>query len=112
MAGEIIKAGDVLMIGQRLEFFVDNDDERYTSRIEDLTPERVVVALPINKQHVPVIPRKGSKVYALAVGEQCRYRFFATYLGTARQDGRIPVWIVSRPEPVERHQNREFVANA
>ena len=109
MAGEIIKAKDVLKIGQRLEFFVDNDDERYTSRIEDLTPERIAAALPVNKQRVPVIPRKGSKVYALAVGEQCRYRFFATYLGTARQDGRLPVWLVSRPETVERHQNREFV---
>ena len=32
MAGEIIKAGNVLKIGQRIEFFVDNDDNRYASR--------------------------------------------------------------------------------
>ena len=81
MAGEIIKAENVLKIGQRMEFFVDNDEERYTSRIEDLTASRIVAALPVNKKGVPVIPRKGSKVYALAVGDQCRYRFFATYLG-------------------------------
>lgn len=109
MAGEIIKAENVLKIGQRMEFFVDNDEERYTSRIEDLTASRIVAALPVNKKGVPVIPRKGSKVYALAVGDQCRYRFFATYLGSARLDERIPVWLLTFPETVERHQNREFV---
>ena len=109
MAGEIIKAENVLKIGQRMEFFVDNDEERYTSRIEDLTADRIVAALPVSKKGVPVIPRKGSKIYALAVGDQCRYRFFATYLGAARLDERIPVWMLTRPETVERHQNREFV---
>ena len=109
MAGEIIKAKDVLKIGQRLELFVDNDDERYTSRIEDMTKEQIVAALPLNKQRVPVIPRTGARIYALAIGDQCRYRFFSTYLGTDRIDGRIPVWRITRPETVERHQNREFV---
>ena len=109
MAGELLKAGSVLKIGQRIEFFVDNDDERYKSRIEDMTKDRIIAALPVNRQRVPIIPRKGSQVYALAVGDQCRYRFFSTFLGTEKQDGRIPVWIITRPEMVERHQNREFV---
>ena len=109
MAGEIIKAGNVLKIGQRIEFFVDNDDNRYASRIEDMTKEQIVAALPLNKQRVPVIPRTGARIYALAIGDQCRYRFFSTYLGTDRIDGRIPVWRITRPETVERHQNREFV---
>ena len=109
MAGEIIKAGNVLKIGQRIEFFVDNDDNRYASRIEDMTKDQIVAALPLNKQRVPVIPRTGARIYALAIGDQCRYRFFSTYLGTERIDGRIPVWLITRPETVERHQNREFV---
>ena len=109
MAGELLKAGSVLKIGQRIEFFVDNDDERYKSRIEDMTKDRIIAALPVNRQRVPIIPRTGSQVYALAVGDQCRYRFFSTFLGTEKQDGRIPVWIITRPEMVERHQNREFV---
>ena len=109
MAGEIIKAGTVLKIGQRIEFYVDNDDNRYASRIEDMTKDRIIAAMPVNKQRVPIIPRTGSRIYALAIGEQCRYRFFSTYLGSDKQDGRIPVWLITRPETVERHQNREFV---
>ena len=109
MAGEIIKAGTVLKIGQRIEFYVENDDNRYASRIEDMTKDQIVAALPVNRQRVPIIPRKGTRIYALAVGEQCRYRFFSTYLGTKKIDGRIPAWMITRPETVERHQNREFV---
>ena len=109
MAGEIIKAGTVLKIGQRIEFYVENDDNRYASRIEDMTKKEIVAALPVNRQRVPIIPRTGSRIYALAVGDQCRYRFFSTYLGTSKVDGRIPVWRITRPETVERHQNREFV---
>ena len=109
MAGEILKAGTVLKIGQRIEFYVENDDNRYASRIEDMTKEQIIAALPVNKQRVPIIPRKGARIYALAVGDQCRYRFFSTYIGSEKRDGRIPVWIITRPETVERHQNREFV---
>ena len=72
MAGELIKAGDVLKIGQRVEFYVEDSNERYTSRIEDMTEDQLVVAMPMDKKRVPVIPRPKEKLYALVVGSQCR----------------------------------------
>lgn len=109
MSGELIKAKDVLKVGQRLEFYVDDSDERYTSRIEDMNDRQLLVAMPMSKQLVPIIPRSGEKLYALAVGTQCRYRFFTTFEGSGKVDDYIPIWYVTRPKMVERHQNRAFV---
>ena len=96
-------------MGQRLEFYVGNDDDRYPSRIEDLTEEEILVAMPVNSKRVPVIPARGEHIYALAVGERCRYRFFAICRGTKVLDGNIPVLVLSRPDTVDRFQNRRFV---
>ena len=110
MAGELLKAGDILRIGQRIEFYVGDEDEKYASRIEDMTEDELMVAMPMNKQGVPVIPLTGERIYALAVGEYCRYRFFTTYHGSTRVDGgNFAVWKIAKPEEVERHQNRQFV---
>ncbi len=109
MAGELIKARDVLKIGQRVEFFVEASDERHTSRIEGMTDEELIVAMPMNSKHVPIIPLSGSHLYGVAIGKQCRYRFFTSFHETGMLDERIAVWYISFPEKVERHQNREFV---
>ena len=109
MAGEILKAENVLKVGQRLEFYLENDDTRLTSRIEDMRANEIVAAMPMTKEGVPVLPRKGAQVYTLVVGEKCRYRFFTRYVGATRYEGRLPVWLIEKPATVERHQNREFV---
>ncbi len=109
MAGELLKAKDILKIGQRVEFYVDNDEKRYASRIEDITDEIIEVAMPMTRQGVPIIPKDGEKVYGVAVGHQCRYRFFTVFNGIGRKDDRIPIWYITMPEKVERFQNREFV---
>ncbi|SHK33941.1 c-di-GMP-binding flagellar brake protein YcgR, contains PilZNR and PilZ domains [Selenomonas ruminantium] len=109
MAGELLKAKDILKIGQRVEFYVENDEKRYASRIEDIADETLEVAMPMTRQGVPVIPRDGEKVYGVAVGHQCRYRFFTVFKGISHKDERIPVWYITMPDKVERFQNREFV---
>ena len=109
MAGELIKEGDILKIGQRLEFYVEDDEEKYLSRIEDVAEKEFIAGMPLTRQRVPVIPRQGSKLYGLAVGDQCRYRFMTTFQGTGWTDGNIPIWHVKMPERVEKFQNREFV---
>ena len=109
MAGELVKAKDVLKIGQRVEFYVGDNEECFASRIEDVTEDELIVAMPVNSKRVPVIPRSNERLYALAGGKQCRYRFFTTFHKTAQIDNRIPVWHIARPDEVERHQNREFV---
>ena len=109
MAGELVQAGRVLRIGQRVEFYLDNDDEKYLSRIEDITEKSLIVAMPFNKKRVPVIPMRGSYVYGLAVGDKCRYQFFSNFREKSMHDGFLPVWHIDMPEKVEKHQNREFV---
>lgn len=109
MAGELVKAGDVLRIGTRLEFYVGDDEEKYLSRIEDVAQEEFIAGMPLTRQRVPVIPHPGERVYGLAIGNQCRYRFMTVFKGTGWTDGNIPVWHVKMPEKVEKFQNREFV---
>lgn len=108
MAGELLKAKSVLKIGQRIEFYVGEDEEKYLSRIEDMTDNQLMVDMPVSRKGVPIIPLRGEKIYALAVGDQCRFRFFTTYQSKG-MTGIIPVWFIDLPQEVERHQNREFV---
>ena len=110
MAGDLMNAATVLKMGQRVEFYLEADDIRYTSRIEDITSDRLVVAMPVDEKRRPIIPAAGEQLYGLAVGEKCRYRFFSVFKGKARDP--IPVWMITKPEVVERHQNRSFVRAA
>lgn len=110
MAGDLMNAAAVLKIGQRVEFYLEDDDIRYTSRIEDITSDRLIVAMPVDEKRRPIIPAAGEQLYGLAVGEKCRYRFFSVFKGKARDP--IPVWMITKPEIVERHQNRNFVRAA
>lgn len=109
MTGELVKAKENLKIGQRVEFYIEGDETRYTSRIEDITEEALEVAMPMTRQGVPVIPRTEEKLYGVAVGNQCRFRFFTVFKGMGYKDERIPIWYVTKPETMERFQNREFV---
>lgn len=109
MTGELVKAKETLKIGQRVEFYIEADDARYTSRIEDIVDDTLEVAMPMNRQGVPIIPMENEKLYGVAVGHQCRYRFFTQYKGKGLKDGRIPIWYITMPEKLERFQNREFV---
>lgn len=108
MTGELLKAKSVIKIGQRIEFYVGDDEEKYLSRIEDITENKLMVDMPVSRKGVPVIPLIGTKLYALAVGNQCRFRFFTNYQGKG-MSGIVPVWYIDLPDEVEKHQNREFV---
>ena len=109
MTGELVKTKEILKIGQRVEFYVEGDDNRYASRIEDINDDMLEVAMPMSRSGVPIIPREDEKIYGVAVGNQCRYRFFTTYKGKGRKDDRIPIWYITKPDSLERFQNREFV---
>ena len=100
MSGEIIKADKVLNIGQRVEFYLENDDTRYTSRIEDITQDSLVVAMPVDEKRRPIIPREGERLYGKAVTKTCAYRFFTVFKTKAAEP--IPVWHIVKPVTVER----------
>ena len=109
MAGELVQARGVLFIGQRLEIYFENSEEGaagYTSRIEDIVGDELVVAMPLDERRVPVIPRPGENLYVLAGGDGCHYRFFSVHHSHGRHEGRIPTLRISVPEFVERFQKR------
>lgn len=107
LLSEVTKADRVINIGQRLEIFVESDEEKYSSKIEDITEKELVVTMPIDKKRRPIIPQKGANLYILAIGDNCKYRFFSTYIDKEKRE--FPIWRISRPETVERHQSREHV---
>ena len=72
MAGELLKADRILKIGQRVEFYLEKDDTKYTSRIEDIEKDYLLVAMPMDEKRRPILPEKREKLYGLAVGEGCR----------------------------------------
>ena len=109
MAGELVDARSILSIGQRLEIFFENTEEGtsgYTSRVEDIVGDDLIVAMPLDERLVPIIPRVGENLYVLAGGDGCHYRFFSVHRGHGRHDGRIPTLRISIPEFVERFQKR------
>lgn len=109
MAGELVQARDILAIGQRLEIFFENSEEGtsgYTSRVEDMVGDDLVVAMPVDERHVPIIPHARENLYVLAAGDGCHFRFFSTYRSHGRHEGRIPVLHISIPEIAERFQKR------
>ena len=109
MAGELVQARNILAIGQRLEIFFENSEEGtsgYSSRVEDIVGDDLVVAMPVDERHVPVIPRARENLYVLAAGDGCPFRFFSTYRKHGRIDARLPVLHMSIPEIAERFQKR------
>lgn len=108
MADDIMPAAAILKIGQRLAFFSDVSDEKYSSRIEDLSDKEIVAAMPMDRKRRPIIPLSGQNLYGMAFANQCKYRFFAVFHKKGLNNG-IPCWWISRPEQVERFQNRAFV---
>ncbi|MBF1697109.1 MAG: flagellar brake domain-containing protein, partial [Selenomonas sp.] len=56
MAGELVDARSILSIGQRLEIFFENTEEGtsgYTSRVEDIVGDDLIVAMPLDERLVP-----------------------------------------------------------
>lgn len=107
MAGEMVQAGKVLKIGQRVEFDAEDGIGRYTSRIEDILSDRLVVAMPIDEKRRPVLPEPDTRVYGRIITDKCVYRFFSIYKERLAEP--IPVWRITKPELVERWQRRRFV---
>lgn len=108
MAGDIMSAEAILRIGQRLAFFSDTSDEKYTSRIEDLSEKEIVAAMPMDRKRRPIIPVVGQHLYGMAFADECQYRFFSVFHNKGLNNG-IPCWWISKPEKLERFQNRAFV---
>lgn len=105
--GERKPADMVLKIGARLTFFPLSTENGVASRVEDISGDRLMVAMPVNEKGVPIIPLPGENMVCRIAGTGCYYQFNAVYLDKGKAP--IPVWFVRMPEFVEKVQNREFV---
>ena len=104
---EIVKANKVLRFGQRAQVSLMDDTRFYNSRIEDMKDNYMVLAMPVDDKHRPLIPEVGTNVICKVLDERCFYLFRAVFMDKGIEN--IPVWYISRPEEVEKAQNREFV---
>lgn len=103
-----VKADAVLKAGQRMEFSVQSDDQNfYSSRLQDYDDKSMMVDMPYNEQRVPIIPRAGEKVMGKILGKEISYRFFAVFKKAVA--GSLPLWILEKPKTVERFQERDYV---
>ena len=105
--GERKPADMVLKIGARLTFFPLSTENGVASRVEDISGDRLMVAMPVNEKGVPILPLPGENMMCRIAGTGCYYKFNAVYLDKGKAP--IPVWFVRMPEFVEKVQNREFV---
>ena len=105
--GERKPADMVLKIGARLTFFPLSTENGVASRVEDISGDRLMVAMPVDEKGVPIIPLPGENMICRIAGTGCYYQFNAVYLDKGKAP--IPVWFVRKPEFVEKVQNREFV---
>ncbi len=91
-------------VGMPVKIFIPGQAEPYPSRVEDIRPDRLVLAYPM-RQLVPVRLIVGDRVTVEAAGERGVYRLETAVLG--RELGRVPVLVVAAGEWV-RHQRRQF----
>ena len=105
--GERKPADMVLKIGARLTFFPLSTENGVASRVEDISGDRLMVAMPVNEKGVPILPLPGENMICRIAGTGCYYQFNAVYLDKGKAP--IPVWFIRMPEFVEKVQNREFV---
>jgi c-di-GMP-binding flagellar brake protein YcgR len=104
---EVVKADKVLKFGQRAQVSVMDDTRFYNSRIEDIKDNYMVLAMPVDDKHRPLIPESGTNVICKVIDERCFYIFRAIYMDKGIEN--IPVWYITRPDEVEKAQHREFV---
>ena len=104
---EMVDTWKALRFGQRAQVSLMEDTQFYHSRVEDIKKDHIVLAMPVDDKRRPLIPENGTSIICKVMGEHCYYIFRATYIGKGIEN--IPVWYISRPDKVEKAQNREYV---
>ncbi|SEO80854.1 flagellar brake protein [Propionispora vibrioides] len=106
--GILILEEEVFKINQRLTLILPEKvsiAECY-SRIEDMTPEAMTIAMPMSKGYPIIIPN-GSTVWGRVVENGQVYQFQSTVTG--KRISPLPVWILTLPTNITKVQQRSFV---
>ena len=81
-------------------------DEQYHSRVEEIYPDSLVIAMPMSKGY-PVNLSKGETFYGRVTHKGSAYQFSSTLI--EKRVHPLPVWIISEPSNINQIQQRDFV---
>jgi len=95
-----------LEIGQKMYVARDEDAGSYVTSLQDMTGEYLLVGIPYYLGQ-PLILMQGDAILVTYVGTDGVYRFSTVCRG--RRMDRVPLYILGRPEQVERIQRRRLV---
>ena len=108
MAGELLKAREVLRKGQKVEFYLEDEGDRYQSYIISVSERELQVASPVDQSGAALALNPQMTFKALVRVKSSEYQFAVTFLKQETR-GRVSLWHTSLPENVEHSQNRDFV---
>lgn len=99
---------NILKINQRLEIMLSKNvnSPKFTSRVEEITSNQVVIAMPMQKGH-PILLEAGRGFYGKLFDETGVYVFKSKFL--TKRIHPLPVWIITPPYDIEKTQQRSFV---
>ncbi|WP_281241473.1 flagellar brake protein [Sporomusa acidovorans] len=80
--------------------------QQYHSRVEDITIDHMVIAMPMSKAF-PVLLQRGEVFFGRTVINGLAYEFTSSLL--AKQMNPLPVWVIALPYNIKKIQQRAFV---
>lgn len=99
---------NVLKINQLVEIYFTRTlrGNHYRSRIEEITKDHLVLAMPFDKG-LPIFESPGASIYGKVITDSSPYLFVSQFID--KKMAPLPVWIVSTPGELTKIQQREFV---
>lgn len=82
------------------------DIEQYSSRVEEITKNYMVIAMPMSKGY-PIFLQAGEPFFGKIMLNSSAYRFKSNFLDKKMHP--IPIWKIAIPYDIEKVQMREFV---
>ena len=89
-----------------MEIRLQDETEYYATRVEDIRPEGIVIAMPMRKA-VPVFLSEGAVFEGKIIKNGVLYAFQSKLFSKTLSP--LPVWVVSEPDKIRKIQLRSFV---
>lgn len=80
--------------------------EQYRSRVEDMTADNMVIAMPMSKGYPVMLPR-GDVFFGRTVANHMAFEFTSSLLD--KQISPLPIWKIALPYNIKKIQQRAFV---
>ncbi len=97
---------EIFRINQKIELSIANTTEYFSSRVEDLVNNDLVVAMPM-RNSIPVYLPLNEKVFGrVFVSDGVLYSFDSSLLKYVMNP--VPIWVISTPTNIKKIQLRNF----